>query len=80
MEGLFVQGSICLDDIAEQDIYTHKNGKRYLNFTIAERRNVGTYGETHALYVRRQKPHIGGQKIEWEKVYIGSAKPFSKEE
>lgn len=79
MDGLFVKGYIYLDDIPEECIGTSKAGKKYFNFTIAERRSVGQYGETHALYISRPKPHIGGEKIEYEKVYIGSARPFKKE-
>ena len=51
-----------------------------MNFTIAERRDLGKYGETHALYISRPKPHIGGEKIEYEKVYIGNGKPFDKKD
>lgn len=76
MAGLFIEGNICLDDIPAEKIYTAKNGKRYVRFTISERRSIGDYGETHSLYVSRQKPHTGGSKFEFEKIYIGSAKPF----
>ena len=78
--GLFIEGSICLEDIPDECIAEAKNGKHYVRFTIAERKSAGKYGETHALYISRQKPHIGGQKIEYEKVYIGSAQPFKKKE
>lgn len=80
MAGLFIKGSICLEDIPEDEIFHAKNGKRYVNFTIAERRDLGKYGETHALYISRPKPHIGGEKIEYEKVYIGNGKPYDKKD
>lgn len=44
--------SICLSDLdKEADIKTAKNGKKYLNVVIGERRNVGKYGETHTVSV-----------------------------
>lgn len=80
MAGLFIKGSICLEDIPEDEIFHAKNGKRYVNFTIAERRDLGKYGETHALYISRAKPHIGGENIEYEKVYIDNGKPYDKKD
>ena len=70
-----------MDDIPAECIGTTKNGKKYINFTIAERRSVGTFGETHSLYITRMaKNQVAGRKLEFEKVYIGSAQPFEKKE
>lgn len=81
MDGLFVKGYICLDDIPEECIGTSKAGKKYFNFTIAEHRSVEQYGETHALYItRKAKNQVAGRPLQFEKVYIGSAQPFEKKE
>lgn len=79
--GLFIEGSICLEDIPDDCIAEAKNGKHYVRFAIAERKTVGKYGETHALYIsRKAKNQVAGRPLEYEKVYIGSAQPFKKKE
>lgn len=59
-------GSICIDEICKSAITTAKNGKRYININIVERRSVGKYGETHFItqYVKGadKSPIIGNVK------------------
>lgn len=43
-------GSICLSDIPKEAITTGKNGKKYLQINIGERRTPSQWGHTH--YVR----------------------------
>lgn len=42
-------------DIAEF-VRTHKNEKGYVNLIIRERKEPGTYGDTHAVYLDDWKP------------------------
>ena len=64
-------GSICVDDIDKSAIQTAKNGKRYININVVERKKVGQFGETHFIsqYVKgagknsivgKLKPLTGG--------------------
>jgi hypothetical protein len=49
--------SICLSDLDKNaDIKTAKNGKKYLNVIVSERRSVGKFGETHLIYINDYKP------------------------
>lgn len=47
--------SICLSDIPKDKIKVGKNGKKYMNFTVANRREVSKYGETHVVFVSNTK-------------------------
>lgn len=42
--------SICLDDLMQLPKTQDKAGKAYVRITIAPRREVGKYGETHSIY------------------------------
>ncbi len=70
----FFFGSLCLSDIPQEHITTAKNGKKYLNIAIFERKEKGKFGETHTIMVNipkeQRKPNdtpvfIGNLK-EWE--------------
>lgn len=37
-------------------VRTHKNEQGYVNLIIAERREVGQYGDTHTVYLDDWKP------------------------
>ena len=53
--------SVCLDDIPEEFIKTGKNGKRYVNLNLCERKSIGKYGETHYLEVNTWQPDGSGK-------------------
>lgn len=44
-------GSICLSDIPKEFIKTGRNGKKYLDIYIGERRTPSQYGHTHFIKV-----------------------------
>lgn len=45
--------SICIDD-AKKHFFVYKdNGKRYLKFEVAPRKNPDNYGNTHNVYVNK---------------------------
>lgn len=64
-------GSICLSDIPRELITTAKNGKKYLNIEIGERRQPSQYGATH--YVKASVKQE--QKQDGVNYYIGDLKP-----
>lgn len=64
-------GSICLSDIPKELITTGKNGKKYLNIEVGERRQPSQYGATH--YVKASVK--AEQRQEGVNYYIGELKP-----
>ncbi len=65
-------GSICLSDIPKELIRTsEKNGKKYLNIEVNERREPSAYGNTH--YVKATVK--AAEKREGVNYYIGDLKP-----
>ena len=64
-------GSICLSDIPKELIFEAKNGKKYLNIDVYERREVGQYGDTHNIKISIQKD----KREEGKNYYIGNLKP-----
>lgn len=64
-------GSLCLSDIPKELITVGKNGKKYLNIEIGERRQPSQYGATH--YVKCSVK--SEQKREGVNYYIGELKP-----
>lgn len=42
-------GSICLSDIPKEVIKEGKNGKKYLNITVWERKLASEWGHTHMI-------------------------------
>lgn len=64
-------GSICLTDIPKELITTGKNGKKYLNIEIGERRQPSQFGATH--YVKASVKQE--QKRDGVNYYIGDLRP-----
>lgn len=64
-------GSICLTDIPKELITTAKNGKKYLNVVVNQRREVGQYGHTHYIKAYAKKGTIAPDV----NLYIGELKP-----
>lgn len=66
-------GSLCLTDIPKRLIKEGKDGKKYLNINIVERKEVGKYGETHFIAASCKKE----EQIEGENRFIGGCQPFA---
>ena len=71
-----ITASICLSDIPKERIVEAKNGKKYLNFVVDERREVGQYGDTHTVYLSQSKEERENKE---KKVYIGGGKEYKFE-
>ena len=69
----FLYGSICLSDIPTELIKKLDNGKLYLNVSVQERREVGTYGETHFISCR---PKNKEERKEGVNYIIGGLKTY----
>ena len=51
--GDFLDCSICLSDLDRNaDIVTAKNGKKYINFLVSERKEKGKFGDTHSIKLK----------------------------
>lgn len=68
--------SVCLTDIPKSKIVEAKNGKKYVNLVLDERREVGQYGETHMLYMSQTKEERQNKD---KKVFVGSGKEYKFE-
>jgi hypothetical protein len=68
--------SVCLSDIPKSKIVEAKNGKKYVNLVLDERREVGQYGETHVLYMSQTKEERQNKD---KKVFVGSGKEYKFE-
>lgn len=69
-------GSICLSDIPKELITTAKNGKKYLNVVVNQRREVGQYGHTHYIKAYAKKGTVSPDT----NLYIGELKPSEFQE
>ena len=53
----YINGSICLDDIPQEDITaSQKNNKRYVNVTIGKKAETDQWGKTHYISINRWQP------------------------
>ena len=67
-------GSICLSDVPRRLIKEGKDGKKYLNINIVERKQPSEYGETHFIAASCKKE----ERVEGENRFIGGCQPFIK--
>lgn len=54
--GVFRSVSICVDDLPEQHMTKHKNGKRYIKLNIGDKQGRDEYGNDVAVTVDTWKP------------------------
>ena len=55
--------SICLDDKLKEHIYEYK-GKKYINLTVAAKKEVDQYGKSHYVAINTFKPDESKQSQE----------------
>jgi hypothetical protein len=67
---------ICLSDLPKSKITESKNGKKYINIVVDERREPDQYGNTHTVYISQSKEE---REQKQDKVYIGNGKEFKFE-
>ena len=66
-------GSICLSDVPRRLIKEGKDGKKYLNINIVQRKEPSQYGETHFIAASCKKE----EQVEGENRFIGGCQPFT---
>lgn len=69
----FITGSICVSDIPKSAIKKANNGKLYISIVVAERKEVGSYGETHTIFMSQTKEE---RDAKMAKCYIGSGQAY----
>lgn len=63
--------SICVSDIPKNRITTAKNGKKYLNITVDDRKAPDKYGNDVTVYLTQTKEERAAKV---DKTYIGNGK------
>ncbi len=69
--------NVCLSDIPKGKIRTAKNGKKYIDLVLFERKETSQYGETHTLAVSKTKEE---REANADTVYIGSGKATQRKD
>lgn len=64
---------MCLSDIPARLIKQGKDGKKYLNINIVQRKEPSQYGETHFIAASCKKE----EQIDGENRFIGGCQPFA---
>lgn len=59
--------NVCLSDLPKDKIREAKNGKKYIDLMLFEKRETGKFGETHNIAVSKS------DKTE-QTIYVGSGK------
>ena len=68
-----INASICVTDIPKYKIKLAENGKKYMNITIATRREPDKYENTHTVFMSQTKEE---REAGTGRIYIGSGKGF----
>ena len=63
--------SICVSDIPKDRIKQAENGKKYMNITVAKRREPDQYGNTHTVFMSQTKEERENKD---NRIYIGQGK------
>jgi len=62
--GDIIKCSICVTDIPKEHIKTSKNGKKYINFDLCQRKEVDAYGNTHCIKLDTWTPDASKEDID----------------
>ena len=68
-----INASICVTDIPKSKIKMHENDKKYMNITVAKRREPDTYGNTYTVFMSQTKDE---REARANRIYIGGGKGF----
>lgn len=69
----FVNIGICLSDIPKEKMKKAENGKLYVNLSVARRKEVDQYGQTHTVFVSQTKEERDAKA---DRSFVGSGKEF----
>ena len=66
--------SVCISDIPKSEFKeSEKNGKKYLTWVVNERKDAGTYGETHTVALSQSKED---REAKVKATYVGNGKEY----
>ena len=65
--------NICVSDLPKDKIITGRNGKKYINLVLDERREVSQFGETHTITLSQSKEE---REAKATKVFVGGGKEY----
>lgn len=66
--------SICVSDIPKERIKQAENGKKYINITVASRREADKFGNTHTVFMSQTKEE---REAKEGRTYIGNGKAIN---
>ena len=69
--------NLCLSEIPNNFIRKGKNGKLYVNLLVFKKKEVGQFGETHAVKISKTAEEM---QIDTKNIYVGSGKEFEIKE
>jgi len=69
--------NLCLTDIPKNFIRKGKNGKFYVNLLVFKKKEIGQFGETHAVKISKTPEEL---QIDTANIYVGSGKEFEVKE
>jgi hypothetical protein len=71
---MIIEISICLSDLPKEKITAAKNGKKYINLVLADKKETDQYGNTHTIWVKQSKE----ERENKDKInYIGNGKSIN---
>lgn len=65
--------SICLDDIKEERVTTARNGKRYVNLVVNDKKESDQYGNNVEVYHSQTKEERTAKAA---RIYVGKGKSY----
>lgn len=65
--------NICVSDLPKDKIIKGRNGKKYINLVLDERREVSQFGETHTITLSQSKEE---REAKAPKVFVGGGKEY----
>lgn len=65
--------NICVSDLPKDRIIKGRNGKKYINLVLDERREVSQFGETHTITLSQSKEE---REAKAPKVFVGGGKEY----
>jgi len=65
--------SVCLSDLPKDKITEGKNGKKYINLVVDEKKEIDQYKNSHIVYVNQTKEE---REAKIGKKYVGNGREY----
>lgn len=66
--------SVCLSDIPKEKINVGKNGKKYVNLVVDDKKETDKFGNDTSVYVNQTKEERNNKEV---RVYVGNGKTYT---